>query len=41
MRHLQHLIRNAPEPMRLPQAGHFVQEQGESIAQAAVERFAP
>lgn len=33
-------IRHCPEPMRLPQAGHFVQEQGEAIAQAAVRHFA-
>ncbi|RYY65635.1 MAG: alpha/beta fold hydrolase [Comamonadaceae bacterium] len=32
-------IRNCPEPMVLPQAGHFVQEHGEAIAEAAVGYF--
>ena len=32
-------IRNCPEPMQLPDAGHFVQEQGTSIAEAAVAAF--
>ena len=32
-------IRNCPEPMVLAQAGHFVQEHGELIAQAAVRHF--
>ena len=39
MRGLQQLIKNCPEPMILDTAGHFVQEQGESIAQAAVQFF--
>ena len=39
MRGLQQLIRNCHEPMILDTAGHFVQEQGESIAQAAVQFF--
>ena len=39
MRALQQTIRNCPEPMLLPQAGHFVQEHGQSIAEAAVQRF--
>jgi tRNA(adenine34) deaminase len=39
MRALQQNIRNCPEPMLLPQAGHFVQEHGQSIAEAAVQRF--
>jgi tRNA(adenine34) deaminase len=30
-------IRNCPEPMVLPEAGHFVQEHGASIAAAAVQ----
>lgn len=34
-------IRNCPEPMVLPQAGHFVQEHGEEIALAAVGYFRP
>ena len=33
-------IRHCPEPLRLPQAGHFVQEHGQAIAQAAVRHFA-
>jgi tRNA(adenine34) deaminase len=32
-------IRGCPVPMLLPQAGHFVQEHGEVIAQRAVELF--
>ena len=39
MRSLQKQIRNCPEPMLLPTAGHFVQEQGEGVAQQAVEIF--
>jgi tRNA(adenine34) deaminase len=33
---LQKLIRHCPEPMVLEQAGHFVQEHGEAIAQRAI-----
>jgi len=32
-------IRGCPEPMLLPQGGHFVQEHGEAIASAAVTHF--
>ena len=32
-------IRNCPEPMRLAQAGHFVQEHGQPIAKAATTYF--
>lgn len=39
MRALHASIRGCPEPMLLPQGGHFVQEHGELIAQAAVRRF--
>jgi tRNA(adenine34) deaminase len=39
MRRLHSLIRNCPEPMLLPEAGHFVQEHGQSIAEAAVHYF--
>ena len=39
MRQLQGMIRNCPEPLLLDQAGHFVQEHGASIAQAAVALF--
>ena len=35
MRALQRDIRNCPEPLLLPQAGHFVQEHGERIAHEA------
>jgi tRNA(adenine34) deaminase len=41
MRHLQSQIRGCPEPMLLPDAGHFVQEQGRAIAEAAVRHFRP
>ncbi|MBK7549626.1 MAG: tRNA adenosine(34) deaminase TadA [Rhodoferax sp.] len=41
MQNLRQLIRGCPPPMELPQAGHFVQEHGESIAQAAVAHFRP
>jgi len=36
---LQAQIRNCPEPMQLPQAGHFVQEHGEAVARRALEVF--
>lgn len=39
MRHLRIDIANCPEPMLLPQAGHFVQEHGTEIAQRAIEIF--
>jgi tRNA(adenine34) deaminase len=39
MRGLHKLIRGCPEPMLLPQAGHFVQEHGQEIAQRAVDIF--
>lgn len=39
MRSLKENIRNCPEPMLLPEAGHFVQEHGQSIAEAAVQHF--
>lgn len=41
MRGLQQMIRGCPEPMLLEKAGHFVQEQGEPIAQAAIRYFVP
>lgn len=40
MRSLRTGIRGCPEPMILPEAGHFVQEHGEVVARAAVEAFA-
>lgn len=39
MRALQKIIRGCPEPLVLEQAGHFVQEQGAAIAEAAVGYF--
>jgi tRNA(adenine34) deaminase len=41
MRQLQSQIKDCPEPMLLPDAGHFVQEQGKAIAEAAVRHFRP
>jgi len=41
MRELRCLINNCPEPLRVEQGGHFVQEQGEVIAQAALRHLAP
>ncbi len=41
MQQLQRTIRNCPAPMVLAQAGHFVQEHGEAVAQAAVGYFRP
>ena len=41
MTHLRTQIRNCPEPMRIAQAGHFVQEHGQSIAKAATAFFNP
>ncbi len=39
MRSLQTMIRGCPEPILMPQAGHFVQEHGELVAQRAVQIF--
>ena len=39
MHHLKSQIRHCPEPMLIAQAGHFVQEHGLGIAQAAVSYF--
>lgn len=39
MRQLQQTIKDCPEPLVLPEAGHFVQEHGEAIAQKAVALF--
>lgn len=39
MRMLQSQIQNCPEPLFLPQAGHFVQEHGAGIASAALRTF--
>ncbi|MCB9749434.1 MAG: alpha/beta fold hydrolase [Myxococcales bacterium] len=40
MKALRAVIRGCPEPMMLPNAGHFVQEAGEPVARAALEAFA-
>ena len=39
MRALAQHIRGLPEPMVLPQAGHFVQEHGEEIAKWALNAW--
>ncbi len=39
MKYLREQIRNCPQPMVLPEAGHFVQECGEEIARRALEGF--
>lgn len=39
MRRLRDTIRGCPDPLLLPHAGHFVQEQGREVAQAAVRHF--
>ena len=39
MEELRSLIRGCPEPMKLEEAGHFVQEYGEPIARRALEHF--
>lgn len=39
MQFLRKFIRNCPEPMEVTEAGHFVQEWGEPIARAALEKF--
>lgn len=36
---MHRVIRGCPEPMRLPGAGHFVQEQGEQVARAALANW--
>ena len=41
MRQLQGQIKGCPDPTLLPDAGHFVQEQGRAIAEAAVRHFKP
>ncbi|HET8747849.1 MAG TPA: tRNA adenosine(34) deaminase TadA [Ramlibacter sp.] len=41
MQALRTQIRGCPEPMVLPQAGHFVPEQGEEVARRAVGYFRP
>jgi tRNA(adenine34) deaminase len=41
MQNLQAMIRNCPTPLQVPDGGHFVQEHGEPIAQAAVAILRP
>lgn len=41
MNELHAHIRNCPAPLRMEQAGHFVQEHGEEVAQAALRYLAP
>jgi tRNA(adenine34) deaminase len=41
MQALQQMIRGCPAPLSLPQAGHFVQEHGELIAQRALSALTP
>jgi len=41
MQQLQQTLRGCPEPLRVEQGGHFVPEQGEAIAEAALRHFAP
>ena len=41
MRDLADVIRGCPAPLELPDAGHFVQEQGREVAEAAVAAFGP
>lgn len=36
---LRKVIRNCPEPLELPEAGHFVQEWGERVAKEALARL--
>jgi len=39
METLRGIIRNCPEPLKVQDAGHFVQEYGEKIARNALEHF--
>jgi tRNA(adenine34) deaminase len=41
MEELRRTIRGCPEPIVLPQAGHFVQEHGAEVAAKAVGYFRP
>jgi tRNA(adenine34) deaminase len=41
MQALRAQIRGCPEPMVLPQAGHFLPEHGEEVARKAVGYFRP
>jgi pimeloyl-ACP methyl ester carboxylesterase len=37
---LRRQIRGCPDPLVIPEAGHFVQEWGEQVAEAALAAFA-
>ena len=39
MPHMRDLIRGCPEPMEVAEAGHFVQEHGVAVAEAALSAF--
>ena len=39
MQALHKCIKNCPAPMEIPEAGHFVQEWGKEIAEAACDAF--
>ena len=39
MQMMRMLIKGCPEPMEIEEAGHFVQEWGEPVARAALEKF--
>lgn len=39
MYHMKELIKGCPEPLELPNADHFVQEEGELVARKALEHF--
>ena len=39
MNYLRTVIRGCPEPLLVPEAGHFVQESGRVVAEKALEAF--
>jgi hypothetical protein len=39
MNQLRKTIRRCPEPIVMEEAGHFLQEWGEPVAQAALKQF--
>ena len=39
MEQVRQVIRNCPEPLRIEEAGHFVQEWGDQVARAALEAW--
>lgn len=39
MYHMKALIKGCPEPLEIPNADHFVQEQGAIVAEKALEKF--